>query len=330
MERLSLTNTAFEGNNNVFLFDDGPETVLIDSGDWNESTQNKLVGALKRRQLSLTDIDRIFLTHWHRDHTGLAGRIQEESGASVHVHERDAPLVRGDQDAMDDLHSLQDDYFKDWGMPPNARSTLRETLSSIQQAVTPPSVEPFTDGDVFQFNGTELTVVHTSGHADGLCVFEMILDGKRVVFSGDALLPKYTPNVGGADVRVERPLEQYLQALKRIVDAEYDHAYPGHRQPIEQPTQRAEEIIAHHHERAVNVLNAVKKREPCDTWTISLELFESLDGIHMLHGPGESYAHLEALERQGLVARDGPKYRLTDLGAELSSQANPESFSVEF
>ncbi|WP_340100484.1 MBL fold metallo-hydrolase [Salinibaculum salinum] len=330
MERLSLTNTAFEGNNNVYLFDDGPETVLIDAGDWDESTKDKLRAELDSHQITFADIDRIFLTHWHRDHTGLAGYIQGESGASVHVHERDAPLVRGDEDAVTALQNLQDGYFEDWGIPTDDRHSLREILNTIQHAVTPPSVDTFTDGDVFTFNSHEMTVVHTSGHADGLCIFEMTLDGESVVFSGDALLPEYTPNVGGADVRVEQPLPKYLQALQRIADADYECAYPGHREPIAQPTRRADEIIAHHHERAINVLTAVQKHAPCDTWTVSLELFGSLEGIHVLHGPGESYAHLEALERQGAVVREGTTYRLTDFGTDLLSQSDHDQFTVDY
>lgn len=330
MKRLSLTNAAFEGNNNVYLFDDGPETVLIDAGDWEESTKEILRTEFERYQLSFSDIDRIFLTHWHRDHTGLAGHIQAESGASVHVHERDAPLVRGDEDAIENLHNLYDSCFTDWGIPADEQNSLRRILNPIQQTATTPRVESFSDGDVFTFNGHEMTVVHTSGHAGGLCLFEMTLDGQRVVFSGDALLPEYTPNVGGADLRVERPLTKYLQALQQISDAEYECAYPGHRNPIEQPSCRAEEIISHHRERAMNVLAAVEKHSPCDTWTVSLELFQSLEGIHVLHGPGESYAHLEALERQGAVVRDGTEYRLTGTGADILERSDHDQFAVDY
>jgi D-Tyr-tRNAtyr deacylase len=37
-ERIKLSNTAFEGDNNVFLINDGPETVLVDTGDGSEAT----------------------------------------------------------------------------------------------------------------------------------------------------------------------------------------------------------------------------------------------------------------------------------------------------
>jgi glyoxylase-like metal-dependent hydrolase (beta-lactamase superfamily II) len=330
MERISLSNAAFEGDNNAYLFADGSETVLVDTGDGAATTRKQLEGALADRGVGLADVDRVFLTHWHGDHTGLAGRIQVESGADVYVHDRDAPLVEGDGDAWAAMHDQQDTYFEQWGMPANKQRALRDRIAGAAPGDLVPDVTTFEDGDAFTVDGDELRVVHTSGHADGLCIFETERDGRREVFSGDALLPQYTPNVGGADVRVERPLEKYLQALRRIADADYDRAWPGHRDPIDDPTARAECIIRHHEERAWNVLNALRRKAPCDTWTVSDDLFGELDGIHILHGPGESYAHLEHLERANTVVRDGTEYRLADGVAEQLAETDGKRWELAY
>jgi glyoxylase-like metal-dependent hydrolase (beta-lactamase superfamily II) len=307
MERLALSNSAFEGDNNAYLFD-GEETVLVDTGDWMDATREQLTGHLADRGLAFADVDAIFLTHWHPDHTGLAGEIQDASGASVYIHPDDAALVAGDEDAWADLHDLQEACYETWGMPEGKRAVLRDRMAGPETGGTAPDVRTFEDGDTFSFDGTELEVVHTSGHADGLCIFECGQD----VLSGDALLPVYTPNVGGADVRVDRPLEKYLRALRNVVDADYARAWPGHREPIEDPAGRAAYIIRHHEERAWRVLDALRRLGPCTTWEVSAELFGELNGIHILHGPGESHAHLEHLERSGTVEVDGGVYRLAD------------------
>lgn len=311
MKQISLSNSSFEGNNNTYLFEDGPETVLIDTGDWRETTNEQLQTSLAERGVEYEDIDRIFLTHWHGDHAGLAGDIQAQSGADVHVHSKDAPLVEGDEDSWAELHTLQESYFDKWEMPESAQEKLRERLGGSPTYETP-TVTPFEDGDAFSVNGHDLRVVHTSGHAAGLCMFETHLDGCPVVFSGDALLPVYTPNVGGADVRVENPLQKYLQALRDITDADYERAWPGHRDPITDPASRAEFIIHHHEKRAWKILATIQSRGPLDTWTVSSELFGQLDGIHILHGPGEAYAHLNHLERLGAVVSIGSKYRVAE------------------
>ena len=330
MERISLSNSAFEGNNNVYLFADGPETVLIDTGDWTESTREQLATELGRRGIEFADIDCIFLTHWHPDHTGSAGEIQSQSGADVYIHSRDAPLVEGDEDAWEEMHHIQERYFDEWGMPKAKQQALSDKMAGPEIAGETPTVTSVEDGDQFSFNGYELTIVHTPGHTDGLCSFEMVLDEQRILFSGDALLPVYTPNVGGADVRVERPLEKYLRTLQHLSEANYDRAWPGHRDPIDSPSLRADYVIRHHEERAWRVLETLSRRGTCDTWTVSDELFGDLEGIHILHGPGESYAHLEHLERMGTITREGTRYRLTADTSEDLDQMEAEHWELEY
>ena len=329
MDRIALSNSAFEGDNNAYLFD-GSETALIDTGDWMATTRDQLEAALADRDLTFADVDRIFLTHWHHDHTGLAGEIQAESGAEVYVHADDAGLVEGDEDAWAALYDLQEQYFDEWGMPEDKQAVLRERMADAETTAETPTVTAFEDGETFAVGDHELEVVHASGHAAGLSLFETTLDGRREVFSGDALLPVYTPNVGGADVRVDNPLEKYLRALRGIVDADYDRAWPGHRDPIDEPAARARHIIDHHEERAWRVLDALDRKGPCDTWTVSDDLFGDLEGIHILHGPGESYAHLEHLERAGTVVREGREYRLADGVAEELAATDEERWDLEY
>jgi glyoxylase-like metal-dependent hydrolase (beta-lactamase superfamily II) len=319
MDRLPLSNSAFEGDNNAYLFDT-TETVLVDTGDWMETTREQLESHLAERGLAFEDIDRIILTHWHPDHTGLAGEIQAAGGATVHVHADDARLVEGDETAWAEMHDRQEQYFEAWAMPENKRAVLREIMAGPEIGGRAPDVETFEDGDVFSVGDFDLEIAHTSGHADGLCLVEFDSERGREVLSGDTLLPVYTPNVGGADIRVDRPLVKYLDALHGIVAADYARAWPGHRDPIDDPAGRASEIVHHHEERAWRVLDTLRRLGPCTVWEVSAELFGELDGIHILHGPGEAYAHLDHLQREGAVVADGTTYRLAEgVADELAS-----------
>lgn len=311
MHQIRLENYAFEGDNNVYCFDDGPETVLVDTGDWIDDTERDLRTALAKRDLSFAAVDRVLLTHWHGDHVGLASTIQDESGCSVHIHEADAPLVAGDDDAWTAMGAQHRENFESWHMPAEKRAVLEELFSFVPIREDPPDVTPLQDGDQFTVNDLTLTAVHAPGHAAGLCLFEITGDGRRDVLTGDALLPKYTPNVGGADVRVDRPLANYLRTLRAIVDADYDRAWPGHRDRIDDPTGRAAEIIRHHERRAYRVLDALNRIGPTDVWSISADLFGELESIHILHGPGETYAHLEHLEANELVVLEDTIYSLS-------------------
>jgi glyoxylase-like metal-dependent hydrolase (beta-lactamase superfamily II) len=314
-ERLSLGNEEFEGDNSSYVVRGEGETALIDTGVSTPETKRGFVGSLDAVGVDVAEIDDVFLTHWHADHTGLAGYVQDESGATVHVHENDAPIVEQDDEAWDSMYDEQRRLIDDWGIPGGKSEELLSFMEAMEPAYgEPPSVETFTDGDRFGVAGVELEALGAPGHTAGLTCFAV----GETVFTGDALLPVYTPNVGGADVRVEKPLEKYLGTLVRIAERGFDRAYPGHRDVIENPTGRAGEILRHHRERAERVAGVLNDHGALDAWEVGAHLFGELEKIHILHGPGESYAHLEHMEDAGAVTsfRDGTvRYRLDDDGA---------------
>lgn len=167
---------------------------------------------------------------------------------------------------------------------------------------------PLEDGQEFTFQDVTVTAIRLPGHTAGSAGFVVSTADGPILFAGDALLPRYTPNVGGADVRVDQSLDTYLTTLDTISDREFVRAYPGHRDPVDNPTARATEIIMHHRERAKRVLTIVRDCGPVDAWTVSAHLFGDLEGIHILHGSGEAYAHLDHLTRHGVLDRTSDGY----------------------
>lgn len=318
---VSLGNNAFEGNNNAYVLglEDGAETTLVDTGVAVAETRRQLRDGLAGFDLEFADVERILLTHHHADHTGLAGEIQAESGCSVHVHEADAPLVAQDPEAVAASERRLRRVVDEWGMPEDKQGELLAFLDSTAGIDgDPPEVTPFEGGETFDLGSVELEAVHMPGHAAGLAGY--VFDGRdgEEVFSGDALLPYYTPNVGGADTRVDGALAKYLETLAAVVERGYARAWPGHRGPIVDPPGRAADIVVHHRERTENVL-AVLEGGPATPWEVSAELFGSLEYIHILHGPGEAFAHLEHLEAEGVVSREGRAYALVEADPDLES-----------
>lgn len=314
MHAIRLDNTVFEGENVVYLLDpaDGP-TTLIDAGVPTPTVREDLRDGLDAAGVGVEGLDRILLTHWHWDHAGLAGELQAESGASVHVHELDAPLVDGSGREAFTEHRRQ--CFQRWGIPTERREALTSFIDGhAELAGEPADVTPFEHGARFELGEEALRVVHLPGHAAGLSAF--CYEDRNEAFVGDALLPEYTPNVGGADPRVERPVPTYASSLRWLAAADLDRVYPGHRDPIDDPAGRAREILEHHEDRTERTREALATLGASTAWDVALELFGDLESIHVMHGPGEAWAHLEALVEEGVAEREEVegvwKYRSLD------------------
>ncbi|WP_311171289.1 MBL fold metallo-hydrolase [Halobellus ordinarius] len=325
VHRIPLGNNIFEGQNNAYLLD-GEVTTLIDVGASMPAVRADLLDGLAAADVALSDLDRILLTHWHTDHCGLAGELQAETGAAVFAHEADVPLIAGDEDAKAAVEELRERRFREWGIPGEKLAELDEFRAKFETMTGEVErVESLREGDRVAAGDGELGVLHLPGHAAGQVgfTFERAPDGdatdpSREAFVGDAILPQYTPNVGGADLRVDRPLKQYVESLDRLIDCDFDRVWPGHRDPIGDPAARARVIRAHHVERTRRVVDVLREHGPADAWTVSAHLFGELENIHILHGPGEAFAHLDHLAHAGVVERDGDEYRLIESDPDVS------------
>ena len=319
MHRIELRNAVFEGRNNVYYLD-GAVAGLVDTGITVPAVREELESGIVAAGGSVSDIDEVLLTHWHPDHSALAGDIQADSGATVRVHEADAPMLWPDSTAREEAGRERERLFEAWGVPEEKLSELVSSASLGDDYWNSwPEVEPFADGDEFTVGGLDLEAVHLPGHAAGQCAFVFEREGRREAFVGDVILPKYTPNVGGADTRLDSPLERYVESLVRVIDLDLDRAWPGHRDPIDDPSGRAAEIVEHHRERTRRVVNVLREHAPCDVWTVSAHLFGDLSGVHILHGPGEAFAHLDHLKAHDVVAKDGEEFVLVDDDANLDA-----------
>ncbi|MEM4780398.1 MAG: MBL fold metallo-hydrolase [Halalkalicoccus sp.] len=277
-----------EGINSAYHLPD--RGVVVDPGPPTDAAWDTLTDALG----SLDDVECVLVTHWHADHAGLACRLAEAAGATIHMHAADAPLVGAY--AAERERRLERDVaaLRRWGVPEDRRAALVEsdTPSALPGAY---DVREHEDGETVA--GVEF--LHTPGHTLGHTSF--VAGGTLLL--GDLLLPTYTPNVGGSDTRIDDPLSVYLPAIDRV-NARFDSGEPGHGTTMD--VDRAVQTVkTHHRERATAAFAAVERMGAATPWAVACDLFGGMDGLHVKFGAGEAAAHLERLAALALLERRG-------------------------
>jgi glyoxylase-like metal-dependent hydrolase (beta-lactamase superfamily II) len=290
VRRVPLGDEQSGDENSAYVLPD--RRAVVDPGPPTDDAWRRLRAGLAAADLAPADVRRVFVTHWHSDHAGLVPRLHAASDATVAMHEADAPLL-GDYATARERRVRRDARrMREWGVPESAvADVVDRDVPTIGVDGLP--VEGLADGATV--DGVEL--LHTPGHTRGHAAFRV--DGDVLV--GDAVLPTYTPNVGGSDTRQRDALGDMLATLRRLQQVAPESVSPGHGGPLAL-RPRAAEMVAHHDERNRRVFDALGE-SPTTPWSVATALFGDLRGIHVKLGAGEAAAHLAHLAGRGAVER---------------------------
>jgi glyoxylase-like metal-dependent hydrolase (beta-lactamase superfamily II) len=264
-----------------------------------------LVAALSEAGVAMEDVARVFVTHLHPDHIGMAGTL-ERSGAEILMH---GPELENATRMWSRDHSMIDEtyaWFERHGMPAGVDEGMRESWLEIGRAVD--AIEHVTsaaDGEDVDLGGRRVRLKWTPGHTDYHAV---LVDGaERVLFSGDHVLPRITSNVGLYPYSRDDPLGDFLDALRAVRTLPVTRVLPAHGDPFDDLPGRVDQILAHHEDRLRATLDAIGDSER-DAYAICRTLFPVLRSAHEERfGLAETLAHLRYLERRGKVREVGDR-----------------------
>jgi len=288
--------------------------VVVDLG-WNsDAAWDAFCRGLTRAGGSLDEVIGVVATHAHPDHYGLAPRIREHTGAWIGTHPAERSQIRVDELERRERVAAIGRWLRECGVPGTVLADLRDELTRLDAVL--PTVKPdilLTDGAAVPGTGGRLMALHTPGHTPGsLCFHETERD---LVFTGDHVLPKVTPNVARRPGSDPDPLRDFVSSLGRLRHLpDSVTALPGHEWPFDRLTDRLDAIDAHHHTRLVEIEHAV--RQGCGTvWEVAQAVtwarpFPAFTPRSLRSALAETYAHLVRLAADGrLVQRPGPPER---------------------
>lgn len=251
------TNTYLVGDTKLAVIDPGPDM---------DGHLNALIAAIGDKTVS-----HIVVTHTHRDHSPLASKLQERTGA---------PIV---------------------GCPPHApaRSLLQGEVKSRANDYAYTPDQALADGDIVAGDGWHLTAVATPGHTANHLAFS--LEEEQVLFSGDHVMGWNTTVVTPPD----GSMAAYLASLQKCLKRSDDRYFPGHGDPIEKPHQYVSSLYKYRLQREAAILDHLTTLGPQIIDQIVERLYKGLSWELTEAAALTVYAHLEKLCADGKVTAQG-------------------------
>lgn len=267
------TNSYIVGNRSVAVIDPGPE---------DEVHFQALLRALKGREVT-----HIAVSHTHRDHSPLARRLKDATGALI--------VAEGPHRASRPLHEGETNPF--------AESSDMDFMPDIALG----------DGETVAGDGWALTALLTPGHTANHTAFA--LEGTGTVFSADHVMAWATSIVAPPD----GAMSDYMASLEKLLLRDDRLYLPGHGGVLSEPAAFLRGLRAHRRMRERAVLERIKAGDSAIPDMVKV-IYASTDP--RLHGAAalSVLAHIEDLVERGQIETDGPpslfgRYRLAPGGA---------------
>jgi glyoxylase-like metal-dependent hydrolase (beta-lactamase superfamily II) len=294
---------------NVYAIADGPRVTLIDGGWAEGSAAAKLADSLRTIGYGLADIDRVLVTHIHRDHYTLAIALRNDYGTPVSLGTGERRSIELARELDGDVRPLWDRRLESYGAAAIARELDASQMAMALDRLGLELPDAWLDhGQSIELRSRTLRVLATPGHTVGHVVFADKAHG--ALFAGDHVLPHITPSVGVAIDGGAGSVTSYLGSLALVRRLPEMRLLPAHGPVQSSVHRRVDELLAHHDRRLAQTLGAISTGgrsvyEVADklTWTRREQRFRDLDTYNRLLAAHETYAHLEALVARGAAGR---------------------------
>ncbi|TVQ11071.1 MAG: MBL fold metallo-hydrolase [Balneolaceae bacterium] len=259
------------GDVNVYLIRD-EKNVLIDCGPKTKIAHQTLVNQLGEAGLKPGDIDEIWLTHGHPDHSGLAAMLRDRHGIRLLAH-------RGERGnfAKNSDRQLFGDFFKEAGVPGYLIHEMDMQRKWYEVYFDAMEMDGWIDdGDELSTGRHHFTAHHLPGHSPGHLGFT---DENGHMFSGDVLLQRISTNAiisfdpdTGERLNTLRQLRQSMRTMASVTGM----VFPGHGQPFDRAAETVQHHLESHEKRYLKILELLS-RGPGSLFETAKKLFPEIE-----------------------------------------------------
>jgi glyoxylase-like metal-dependent hydrolase (beta-lactamase superfamily II) len=266
--QMSLTLSGFNpGSVNVYLIKNNTGYTCIDTGwDLPPSVQS-MEDQLAEIGARISDINQAIITHCHIDHLGMICRFKHSHNIQYFLPEKELDLMKIRFTETDKFLPLTDQFLLDHGFPKNELTPPDFMLPMpVNLSKILPDVLVYGD-EVINVGKYTLKVINAPGHTQGHIV--LYEPNKKLLFSGDMLLPTINTNAAMHVQHIQYPLQKYLNSLTTLRALDINLVLPGHEFIFSGHRQRIDKIFRRHHKKSAEILRAFADRLPKTAYDIS-------------------------------------------------------------
>jgi glyoxylase-like metal-dependent hydrolase (beta-lactamase superfamily II) len=281
--------------------------TLIDTGVPTSDAYAALEEQLGAVGLQVSDLEKIIVTHMHTDHIGLVERIRGRANVRVIAHSEAVRIQRYWSEMTETAREAINSEIELLG----GSSSLR-VFSQLENAVRRPRWrldvdETIEDSAILELEGSRLRTIWTPGHSrEHICLHD---DDRRILFSGDHILPKITSHISHHTFMEGDPLGEYLTALEKVRDLPVDLVLPGHEWSFHDLSGRVRELEAHHERRCEEIISLLRSGgrnvfEISSTISWDSKPWPEMEFLTKSMAAAETYAHLVYLRNLSRVREE--------------------------
>lgn len=294
---------------NLWIIDDGEGWAIVDTGTRTEEVGN-IWCELFDQSVGSRTVSRVFVTHMHPDHVGMAGWLTRRFGARLWMSRLEYLNCRVVvSDSGREAPPDGTEFYRRAGWSEAALETYRVRFGNFGKHIhaLPDSYRRLLDGETLRIGAHDWRVIVGGGHSpEHVCLHCPAL---KLLISGDQVLPRISSNVSVYPLEPDAdPMSEWLASLDKLRARVPDDVLvlPSHNEPFLGLHARLK-MLSHGQERALDRLRRrlIEPQRAIDVFGALFARPISETDVGMLGmATGESIACLNHLVHRGEALRE--------------------------